>query len=341
MSSASGNSKEKDGKLSSKLAPQQQKQRPETSTSKDMRPVFAFGNKTPSIKQPPVGKQRTASAGKPSGAIVDENVAGNESLSDSEQSVTSLSILDLPDNVTEHLFTFLSMSDLKNCALVCKQWNAVLGDENNEVWRASCYRRLSREVIHCELLSSCPTYKSKIRAFFHAWNPHDCSRNVYVKPSGFTIHRNPVAQSTDGARGKIGFSRGRHSWEIVWEGPLGTVAVVGIATKQAEMRAQGYVALLGQDEHSWGWNLVENYLLHNGDSQGNYPLLSNAPRYQVGEKIRVILDCEDNTLSFEKNFEFLGVAFRGLPKQELYPSISAVYGNTEVSMVYLGPPLDG
>ena len=62
---------------------------------------------------------------------------------------------------------------------------------------------------------------------------------------------------------------------------------------------------------------------------------------QVGEKIRVILDCEDNTLSFEKNFEFLGVAFRGLPKQELYPSISAVYGNTEVSMVYLGPPLDG
>ena len=79
----------------------------------------------------------------------------------------------------------------------------------------------------------------------------------------------------------IGFSRGRHSWEIVWEGPLGTVAVVGIATKQAEMRAQGYVALLGQDEHSWGWNLVENYLLHNGDSQGNYPLTSNSPRYQV------------------------------------------------------------
>lgn len=32
---------------------------------------------------------------------------------------------------------------------------------------------------------------------------------------------------------------------------------------------------------------------------------------QVGERIRVILDCEDNTLSFEKNYEFLGVAFRG------------------------------
>lgn len=32
---------------------------------------------------------------------------------------------------------------------------------------------------------------------------------------------------------------------------------------------------------------------------------------QVGERIRVILDCDDNTLSFEKNYEFLGVAFRG------------------------------
>lgn len=34
--------------------------------------------------------------------------------------------------------------------------------------------------------------------------------------------------------------------------------------------------------------------------------------FQVGERIRVILDCDDNTLAFEKNYEFLGVAFRGI-----------------------------
>jgi len=28
--------------------------------------------------------------------------------------------------------------------------------------------------------------------------------------------------------------------------------------------------------------------------------------FQVGERIRVILDCDDNTLAFEKNYEFLG-----------------------------------
>ena len=67
----------------------------------------------------------------------------------------------------------------------------------------------------------------------------------------------------------------------------------------------GYVALLGSDDQvnqgsnllacsyrilvvtmtprrqSWGWNLVDNHLLHNGDSQGNYPQLNNAPKYQV------------------------------------------------------------
>lgn len=31
----------------------------------------------------------------------------------------------------------------------------------------------------------------------------------------------------------------------------------------------------------------------------------------------------------------------GLPDKKLYPTVSAVYGNTEVSMVYLGTPLDG
>ena len=41
-------------------------------------------------------------------------------------------------------------------------------------------------------------------------------------------------------------------------------------------------------------------------------ILKKTPFFlQVGEKIRVILDCDDNTLAFERNYEFLGVAFRG------------------------------
>ncbi len=42
-----------------------------------------------------------------------------------------------------------------------------------------------------------------------------------------------------------------------------------------------------------------------------YPLRHLSFFFQVGERIRVILDCDDNTLAFERNYEFLGVAFRG------------------------------
>lgn len=121
----------------------------------------------------------------------------------------------------------------------------------------------------------------QVRAFQHAFSTNDCSRNVYIKKNGFTLHRNPIAQSTDGARTKIGFSEGRHAWEVWWEGPLGTVAVIGIATKRAPMQCQGYVALLGSDDQSWGWNLVDNNLLHNGEVNGSFPQCNNAPKYQV------------------------------------------------------------
>ena len=107
------------------------------------------------------------------------------------------------------------------------------------------------------------------------------------------------------------------------------------------MQSTGYVPLIGSSPQSWGWNLVDNHLLYDGECLGSYPLQNNAPKYQTGERIRVILDCDRHTLSFEKNYEFLGVAFVGLPAKTLYPAVSAVYGNTEVSMLYLGLPLDG
>ncbi|XP_051543463.1 F-box/SPRY domain-containing protein 1 [Myxocyprinus asiaticus] len=247
----------------------------------------------------------------------------------------------LPSRVLEHIFSYLELPDLMNCSLVCWHWNSCLADENSEVWRSLCARVLTDEALRSDVLCNLPSYKGKLKSFQHALSSHDCSRNVYIKKNGFTLHRNPIAQSTDGARGKIGFSEGRHAWEIWWEGPLGTVAVIGIATKRAPMQCQGYVALLGSDDQSWGWNLVDNNLLHNGEVNGNFPQCNNAPKYQIGERIRVILDMDDKTLAFERGFEFLGVAFRGLPKTCLFPAVSAVYGNTEVTMVYLGRPLDG
>ena len=187
----------------------------------------------------------------------------------------------LPYAVLENLFSYLDINELRNCSLVCKPWYTFLNDENNDVWRLHCVRKLAEEALKSDILSNCPTHKAKLRAFYHAWNANDVSRNIYIKPNGFTLHRNPVAQSSDGCRGKLGFKQGRHCWEVVWEGPLGTIAVIGLATKNANLQHHGYSALIGGDDQSWGWNLVDNHLLHNGDSGGNFPLLNNAPKYQV------------------------------------------------------------
>ena len=187
----------------------------------------------------------------------------------------------LPARVLDVVCSYLDTTDLKNCALVCKNWYRFLNDENSDVWRYHCMKKLAEESLKTDILINVPSYKSKLRAFYHAWNQNDCSSNMYVKSDGFTIHRMPVARSTDGVRGKIGFRTGRHCWEVWWEGPLGTVAVVGLAGKSMPVQCQGYLALIGSDDNSWGWNLVDNHLMHNGDIQANYPQLNNVPAYQV------------------------------------------------------------
>lgn len=114
------------------------------------------------------------------------------------------SLAALPRSILEYIFTFLDFNSLRNIALVCRRFHVLLSDENGEVWRLQCARRLTPDALQSELLSDAPTYKAKLRGLFHAWDPAECSRNVYVKANGFTIHRNPVAQSTDAAKGKIG-----------------------------------------------------------------------------------------------------------------------------------------
>ncbi|KAF7997716.1 hypothetical protein HCN44_009114 [Aphidius gifuensis] len=257
----------------------------------------------------------------------------------------------LLNHILETIFLYLDVPSLINCSLVCKNWYVLLVDENRYIWKLNCNRYISYEALESDVLSSLRTHKEKVRAFFHTWNPKDCSENCSIEDD-FTFVRNPVAQTTDACRGKIGFTRGKHIWEINWTGPLGTVAVIGIATKDAPLTAKGYFGLLGSNEHSWGWNLIDDNLVHNGYVYGKYPywdknkqeikgLNQNIPaKYRTGETYRVILDCDDKTLSFERNNEWLGPAFSGLPAKCFYPSVSAVFGNSEVSLVYIGSQLD-
>ncbi|XP_076065542.1 splA/ryanodine receptor domain and SOCS box containing gustavus isoform X3 [Oratosquilla oratoria] len=176
----------------------------------------------------------------------------------------------------------------------------------------------------------------------HAWNADDRSLNIFVKEEDkMTFHRHPVAQSTDCIRGRVGYTRGFHVWEINWSTrQRGTHAVVGVATEEAPLHSVGYQSLVGSNDQSWGWDLGRNKLYHNikqGNSGITYPsLLNNDETFVVPDKFLVVLDMDEGTLAFVVEGQYLGVAFRGLKGKKLYPIVSAVWGHCEITIRYFG-----
>ncbi|XP_016837927.1 protein gustavus isoform X9 [Nasonia vitripennis] len=175
----------------------------------------------------------------------------------------------------------------------------------------------------------------------HSWNADDRSLNIFVKDDDkLTFHRHPVAQSTDCIRGKVGYTKGLHVWELHWSTrQRGTHAVVGVATADAPLHSVGYQSLVGNNELSWGWDLGRNKLYH--DSKNNngitYPaLLKPEESFIVPDKFLVVLDMDEGTLAFVVEGQYLGVAFRGLKGRKLYPIVSAVWGHCEITMKYIG-----
>nr|XP_027806884.1 SPRY domain-containing SOCS box protein 2 isoform X2 [Marmota flaviventris] len=188
-----------------------------------------------------------------------------------------------------------------------------------------------------ELLSASPPDLGAQRR--HGWNPKDCSENIEVKEGGLCFERRPVAQSTDGVRGKRGYSRGLHAWEISWPPEQrGTHAVVGVATALAPLQADHYAALLGSNSESWGWDIGRGKLYHQskGPEAPQYPAGPQGEQLEVPERLLVVLDMEEGTLGYAIGGTYLGPAFRGLKGRTLYPAVSAVWGQCQVRIRYLG-----
>ncbi|XP_042574650.1 SPRY domain-containing SOCS box protein 4-like isoform X1 [Cyprinus carpio] len=212
------------------------------------------------------------------------------------------------------------------------------------------YRPLRRELrgpdffkpARLDLLLDMPPapYEQQLR---HAWNPDDRSLNIFIKDDDkLTFHRHPVAQSTDGIRGRVGYTRGLHVWRIHWPArQRGTHAVVGVATADAPLHSVGYTSLVGSDSESWGWDLGRNKLYHNSknrpaSSAPTYPsFLEPEEAFVLPDALMVVLDMDEGTLSFMVDGQYLGVAFRGLKGKKLYPIVSAVWGHCEITMRYI------
>ena len=189
-----------------------------------------------------------------------------------EQNKGVVSIMDkLPEEAILLLFSYLpTYQDLVRCSMVCKRWRTLL-DSSNDVWKHVLENEVPKEFISDELIQPLSP-KAQLAAYLCAWNDSDRSKNMEMKSNKLTLHRKPVAQSTDAIRGKKGFCHGQHYWTVIWHGPsFGSNAVVGVATKKAELEGPGYFSLLGSDKHSWGWDISKKWLQHGGEKLENYP----------------------------------------------------------------------
>jgi len=174
----------------------------------------------------------------------------------------------------------------------------------------------------------------------HGWNPEDKSTHLTMKTSAhLTIRRQPVTQSTDGVRGKLGYSRGIQVYEVCWPVRMrGTNAAVGVATRSAPLHVAGYQSLIGNNEYSWGWDIGRKESLHDGNTSNYPPLVRRHYQWSVPETFYMIIDNNQGTLSFCVQNKWLGVACSGL-QGTLYPAISTVWGHAEVSLRYVGNSL--
>ncbi|MBN3306992.1 GUS protein, partial [Amia calva] len=172
----------------------------------------------------------------------------------------------------------------------------------------------------------------------HAWNNEDRSSNIVIKEDKLTFQRNTMSESTDCIRGRKGYTRGLHVWQIYW--PLderGTHAVVGVATEDAPLYSFEYTSLVGNNPESWGWNLRDNKLYHDSESKPGetYPaILKPNEHLMVQNPLLVVLDMDEGTLSYMVMGMYLGVAFEGLKGKKLYPIVSATKGNCHVMLRY-------
>ena len=214
--------------------------------------------------------------------------------------------------------------------------------------REPTYRALNRDHIYnpdfqkpirLDMLLDMPPVPEGVQ-LAHGWSADDRSLNIFVKEDKMTFHRHPVAQSTDCIRGRVGYTRGLHVWEIYWSTrQRGTHAVVGVATKDAPLHCVGYQSLVGMGHESWGWDLGRNKLYH--DVKNNpgttYPRTINPEEnFVVPDTFFVVLDMDEGTLSFVVDEQYLGIAFRGLKGKKLYPIVGAVWGHCEITMRYIG-----
>lgn len=142
--------------------------------------------------------------------------------------------------------------------------------------------------------------------------------------------------STDIAMSDTGFSKGIHILDIEWPTlRRGSHPVIGVALEGTPKHGKAYTNLLGSTESSWGWNIENNKLIHNGQTIGNYPKDESNSTFNAPEKISCIIDMNAGTIGFKTNGKYLGDAFSGLKHKTVFLAVNVVRSYATISVKYI------
>ncbi|XP_055386488.1 SPRY domain-containing SOCS box protein 3 [Condylostylus longicornis] len=139
------------------------------------------------------------------------------------------------------------------------------------------------------------------------------------------------SRGTAAIRGNRILNNGRYYWELqVGDRVYGTSIMFGIGTENARLHNRTFTNMLGEDANGWGLS-HKGVLWNNGIAlMYTKPFRENCPTV-----IGLLFDGINGTLTYYKDGECLGVAFRGLDKVKhpLYPIVSSTAAKTEMTLI--------
>ncbi|XP_059221826.1 SPRY domain-containing SOCS box protein 3 [Stomoxys calcitrans] len=160
---------------------------------------------------------------------------------------------------------------------------------------------------------------------------HRSKETVLSGPNERTVHFHPNwSKGTAGVVGKRTLNNGRFYWELhVSQRIFGTSIMFGIGTRKARLHANSFRNMLGENEHGWGLS-HKGVLWHKGIA------LIYTDRFKENQAtvVGLLFDGIEGTLTYYKDGECLGVAFRGLDKikEPLYPIVCSTAAKTEMTL---------
>ncbi|XP_019893342.2 SPRY domain-containing SOCS box protein 3 [Musca domestica] len=164
------------------------------------------------------------------------------------------------------------------------------------------------------------------------WSRRHRSKEIVLSgENDRTVHFHPNwSKGTAGVQGERPLNNGRFYWELhVSKRIFGTSIMFGIGTRKARLHANSFRNILGENEHGWG-------LSHKGVLWHKGVALMYTDRFKENQPtvVGILFDGIAGTLTYYKDGECLGVAYRGLYaiKEPLYPIVCSTAAKTEMTL---------